>query len=268
MCGKLEEFPKNRRMLYFSSFSDMSFTANKDPKFKFIYKLVDNCYNITFLERNGTFKIESTELPLRCHFTIHLPFGNRIKLKLLLDSNEENATIDDSRKAVKGKPVRKYNYSNLKFDDFSSDDSLLSQKSDCNGVLVEIVNRVNKAYVQCFIKGNSEHTLTSSDNILFIRLSKNSTKFFKDNENFKSAIEQTIRLEYSAEPIETIVSSCGFGWILAGEFCLSAFNELLSWQEAENYCNVFGGHLTSIQSENEQTLIDAMLLNRYNTTSC
>lgn len=264
MCGKLEEFPENRRILYFPSFSNTSFIVNAHPKFKFAYKLVDNCYNITFLERNGTFMIESTELPLKCHFKIHLPFGNRIKLKLHLEGDDGHADIEESRKEIKKSSAGKFNYSDLKLDDFSSDVTLPSQPSNCNGILVEIANRLNEKYEHCinFFSENSEHALTSSDNVLLIQLTKHSTSLFKDTQKFKTKMKRIITLEYSAEPIETIVSSCAFGWILAGRFCLSTFNELLSWQEAENYCIILNGHLASIHSENEQKLIDAMLLNR------
>lgn len=268
LCGKLEEFPENRRTLYFPSSSNISFSLNDYPKFRFAFKFVDNCYNVTFLEQNASFVIEPSDSQLKCHFKIHLPFGNKVRLKLRLNGDDVKSAAEnvvESYRTIKKSVEGKFSFSDLKMDDFFSSSSDVSFPSErCSGILVEIVNRLNEKWEQCvsLATENSGYTLTSSDNVLLIRLSKQSANSFDDIRSFKPSSKHKLSLEYSAEPIDTIVSQCAFGWILAGQFCLSPFNELLSWQDAENYCNAQSGHLASIQNENEQQLIDAMLLNR------
>lgn len=273
MCGKLEELPESRRTLYFKSYANASWSVFNYPKVYFVYKLVDHCYNITFLERNSSFVIEPTLLALKCHFKIHLPFGNQIELKLRLNGNEGENFLHSEIKLREGK----FNYSDLSLDDFSlaTDFSLPNETFVCQGVLVEIINRSNEKWNQCIAQSeanrNFAYTLKSSDNVLFIRVTKahntednkvsvpDSTKVSNKN---KFGMGPSISLEYSAVPIANLASPCAFGWILVGQFCLSIFHELMTWQSAESYCVELGGHLASIRSESEQQLLDQMLLNR------
>lgn len=270
MCGKLEELPENRRTLYFPSSANTTLSVYNYPKFKFIYKLVDHCYNVTFLERNSTFFIEPTNLALKCHFKIHLPFGNQIKLKIRLAGDADKSVVSDQNVLYRkiNQSVGKFNYSDLKPDEFalSSDTPTPSESQKCAGLLIETVNRFNENWSLCIAQSEALESkafeLTSTDNVLLIRITKQPRKTLQDKQNNEKSWDPTISLEYSAVPIETIVSQCAFGWVLVGQFCLSTFTELLPWQGAENYCNALGGHLASIQSENEQKLIDEMLLNR------
>jgi hypothetical protein len=286
MCGKLEEFPENRRTLYFDSYANTTLSTYNYPKFHFVYKLVDYCYNITLLERNSSFVMQPTNLALKCHFKIHLPFGNRIRLRLRLngdiaESNEKQISmkrLDESQKYAEGSE-RKINYSDIHFNDFSlaSDSAFASESSSssstCYGILIEIINRMNERWNECVRQSEPvAFLLTSSDNVLLLRITKspqkdvmnssisNSTKASHKNEH--DVHSSSISLDYSAEPIETLVSQCAFGWILVGQVCLSTFNEITSWENAESHCNSFGGHLASIRSDYEQTLVDEMLLNR------
>lgn len=288
MCGKLEEFADNRRTLYFESYANTTLSTYNYPKFHFVYKLVDYCYNITLLDRNSSFVIQPTNLALKCHFKIHLPFGNRIRLKLRL-----NGDIDKKEQAIVTKEIgmkkpdesqkfaeRKISYNDIHLDEFplASDAAAFPSESSstCVGILIEIINRMNEKWSECVRqseagKANVAFTLTSSDNVLLIRITKspqkdvmkssisNSTKASHKNEHDERS---SISLEYTAEPIETIVSQCAFGWILVGQFCLSTFNEILSWESAESECKNLGGHLASIRSDYEQQLVDEMLLNR------
>lgn len=290
MCGKLEEFPENRRTLYFKSYANTTLSTYNYPKFHFVYKLVDYCYNVTLLDRNSSFVMQPTNLALKCHFKIHLPFGNQIRLSLRL-----NGDITDKEQEFVEKEIvmkrsnenqmfverseRKINYSNIHFDDFplSSDAAFMSESSaSCVGILIEIINRRNERWSEC-VRQTGESgavaafTLTSSDNVLLIRITKssqkdvmnssisNSTKAAHKNE---LVVRSSISLDYSAVPIEAIVSQCAFGWVLVGQFCLSTFNEIWSWDEAESKCRNLGGHLASIQNDYEQQLVDELLLNR------
>lgn len=280
VCGKLEELPENRRTFYFKSYANTSWSVYNHPKVYFVYKLVDHCYNITFLDRNNSFTIEPTKSALRCHFKIHLPFGNGIELKLRLNGNDDKEPFREQN--IFGSEIKmsegRFNYSDLKLDDFSlsSDFTIPNESFVCIGILVEIINRMNEKWNQCIAQSdaskNFAYTLKSSDNVLFIRIVQkhnvNHQKFLKlgsarvADQNDESPFGPLISLEYSAVPIENIASQCAFGWILVGPFCLSTFSELLTWQSAESYCNDLGGHLASIRSESEQQKIDDMLLNR------
>lgn len=283
LCGKLEELPENRRTLYFKSYAKTNWIVYNHPKVYFVYKLVDHCYNITFLDHNNSFTIEPTKLALRCHFKIHLPFGNEIELKLRLNGNLDQKPLGERK--FFGSEIKlgegRFNYSNLNLDDFSlsSDFTIPDESFVCVGILIEIMNRLNEKWNQCIAQSdankNFAYTLKSSDNVLFIRivqkhdeknqtlLTLDSTKVSSDNHNDDSGLfGSMISLEYSAVPIEKIGSQCAFGWILVGQFCFSSFSELMSWQSAETFCNDLGGHLASIRSENEQQQVDNMLLNR------
>lgn len=277
MCGKLEEMPENRRTLYFRSYANTTWTLYNHPKVYFIYKLVDHCYNVTLFDRNSSFVIQPTYLALKCHFNIHLPFGNQIELKLQV--NENGAEINSPPTEIK-LSKGKFNYSELNLGDFSltSDFSLANEVTKCSGILIEIINRVNEKWNQCIAPSEARQsfffTLKSSDNVLFVRITKkqNETKErhkLSEIDNTKVEEQQnehllgpSISLEYSAVPIRSIASQCAFGWILVGQFCLSSFTDLMTWQDAESYCNDMGGHLASIRSESEQQMIDKMLMNR------
>lgn len=284
MCGKLEEFPESRRTLYLKSYGNTSLSTYNYPKFHFVYKLVDYCYNITLLERNSSFVIQPTNLALKCHFKIHLPFGNRIRLKLRLNGDigkrkQEFIEREISMKRLEKSSERKINYSDIHLDDFPlASDAAFSEEisSACVGILIEIGDRMNGKWNECVQqtevgKSNIALTLTSSDNVLLIRITKSPQKDVmnssisnstKASQKSKHDERSSISLEYSAVPIETLVSQCAFGWILVGQVCLSTSNEILSWDDAESYCNNLGGHLASIRSDYEQQLVDEMLLNR------
>lgn len=261
MCGKLEEFPESQRTLYFHSFANASVSAVRRPTFRFVYKLVDHCYNVTLLERNSSFVIRPTHLALKCHFKIHLPFGNRIKLRLRLrDDAEKSVALEQnfSHKAINmsrlGDEMRNVDYRSLNVDDFSLSSDVDASPS-CTGILIEMANRRNERWSQCTSGKSFAYELTSSDNVLLIRITKQIT----GNRTKNLA---ALSLEYSSVTIETVVSQCAFGWILVGQFCMSPFSDLLTWSASESFCNELGGNLASIRSETEQQMIDEMVLNR------
>lgn len=282
LCGKFEELSDAQRTLYFHSFSSMTVNTFNYPKFNFIYKLVDYCYNITLLGQNGSFVIEPTHsLALKCHFKIHLPFGNGIALKLRhqLDANAPTITkeIQLSRQSLPTRvKERSMNYVRnanniVELENFSpnADASafLNYEDIDCDGILVELMNRMNEQWSECLLNSldeNVEFALTLPDNVLLIRIAKHITKSTTANIDSDGVISKStaITLEYTAVPDERIVSQCAFGWILVDQYCITAFNELLSWQQAESHCATLGGHLAAISNDLHQHFIDNMLLNR------
>lgn len=281
LCGKFEELLDTQRTLYLHSYSSTFVTTFKYPKFHFIYKLVDYCYNITLLDRKSSYVIEQIHsLALKCHFKIHLPFGNSIALKLRhqLDANAPTITkeIHLSRHSL---PIRDKersinyiqnanNFVELENFSLNADTStfLDHEDIDCDGILVEFMSRMDEKWSECIVKSietNVEFTLLLPDNVLWIRIAKHTSKSTMasvDRLNNKSSL---INLEYTAVSNEAIVSQCAFGWILVDQYCITALDKLLSWQQAESHCNTLGGHLATISNDLHQHFIDNMLLNRY-----
>jgi hypothetical protein len=280
LCGKLEELTESQRTFYFHSFSNTSFSIYNYPKFYFIYKLVDYCYNITMLDRNSSFSIQPTsDFTLKCHFKIHLPYGNEIALKLRLKGNTDVPTTaireihmapaTPSPSTKKGDDERDFSGTDdafIELENYSPNSDSLTflshAKIDCEWIHIEIINRMNERWSECLREAdthaNFEFKLSSSDNVLLIRMTKKQTQQHQQR-NTENAM---ITLEYSARPIERVVSQCAFGWILVGQFCMAPFDELLTWESAESRCNDLGGHLASISHDNEQHSIDMMLINR------
>lgn len=273
LCGKLEELSDSQRTLYFHSFSSTTVTIFNYPKFHFIYKLVDYCYNISLLDQNSSFVMQpALYSALKCHFKIHLPFGNRIALKLRLEVDAKAPTkthkIELSRQttmAAAGEK-RSMNYNpNDEFVELENYSPIAEMSafdaSYCDdGISIELLDRMNQRWSECLLKSfetNVEVTLTLPDNLLMIRIAKHITM-----KSTNANTDMLINLEYAALPIEEVVSQCAFGWILVDQYCVSAFDELLTWQQAENRCNDLGGHLAAINNDHEQHVVDNMLLNR------
>lgn len=275
MCGKLEEFPLDQRTLYFDSYVNTILSTYNHPKFNLIYQLVDYCYNTTILERNGSFIVQPNNLALKCHFKIHLPYGNRIRLNLKLGKksgkSEENSKIEEIRFTKSDDDVK----SSSSVDNFliSAENSFFDSNSiQCDDVIIEIITRHDGKWSECIKKSmnhrNVIYSLTSTDNVLMIRITKSNQRqndIWRRSTNHlisDTSSYPDINIDYSAEPIDSIVSQCAFGSISVGLFCLFSFNELRQWHDAENVCRTYGGHLASIKNDFEQKMIDEMILNR------
>ena len=280
MCGKLEEIAENRRLLYFPNFSNTSLTTFNRPKFNIHYNLVDYCYNTTLLEQNNSILIKPTHSTLDCYFKIHLPYGNRVSIKLLTNINEsdyasyvdngsieiENINIGTIKKPYRNIPNNDNHHFVLSDKDKNGSDSDIYQggsqaASKCVGILIEIISLLQK-WIYCVdsVKIKKVYKFTSDYNILDVKVTK---KDFKHLEDASSNLQDiSLRLDYTALSIFELVSQCSFGWILVGDFCMSIVNKPLHWDYAEKECNHLGGHLASIRSENDQLLVDKLLLNR------
>lgn len=277
MCGKLEEISEEQRTIYFKSFANTKISTFNYPKFNFIYKLVDTCYDVQLMEPNNSFSVKPTHTTLECYFKIHLPFGYQISLKLFANQLENNNNLstgmDENSLTVETIELSaikksKNNIFNNEIDATARHWESSNGAQNCLGLLIEIVNRVNERWIRCLNSSSIKqmYKLISSDNVLDVRVRKqhsNHPSIDPSTTNSSNNINvPTLHLEYSAIAIESIVSQCAFGWILVGQFCVAAVNEMMTWQQSENYCNQKGGHLTSIRSENEQVLVDKLLLNR------
>lgn len=92
LCGKLEDLSINERTYYFTTtHSNTSVRAHNFPMFSLTYQLVDYCYNITLVERNSSNYLQP-KASLECNFKIHLPYGNRIELRLVTNINKKSIT--------------------------------------------------------------------------------------------------------------------------------------------------------------------------------
>jgi hypothetical protein len=210
-----------------------------------------------------------------------LPFGNGIALKLRHQQDANTPTITKeiqlSRQSVPLRDKeRTMNYIRnannfVELENFSPNAETSAfldfEDIDCDGILVELMSRMNEKWSECLFNSNSieknvEFTLILPDNVLWIRIAKHISKSTTTNIDRLINKSSLINLEYIAVPNETIVSQCAFGWILVDQYCIAAFNELLSWQQAESYCDALGGHLATISNDLHQHFIDNMLLNR------
>ncbi|XP_055525442.1 uncharacterized protein LOC129718573 isoform X3 [Wyeomyia smithii] len=261
LCGKLEELPKRDRTFHFQKHRSTLVIVHNRPVFSFNFRLVDYCYNVTISDRNSSVLLR----PLRgldCHFRIHLPFGNRVSLRLLTNAGAQSEP--------EGSSVTNHEQIDLSV---PRGDSFGSQ---CySGLHVEVYEQSQNRWTRCVTSYSvpTVFTLLSSDNIVVIHVSKhfllaaletsvaNVSGSGSGSSSSSSSDVPSLLIEYDAHPIENVVSQCAFGWVASSQFCLAAFeSRQLKWFEAEQECNRLGGHLASIRSVSDQKLIDQLLL--------
>lgn len=257
LCGKLEELPKHERTFYFQRHRNTSLTVHNRAVFSFNFRLVDYCYNVTLSDRNSSVLLR----PLRgldCRFKIHLPYGNRVRLRLV--TNGAGESVNSSvvvREQVDLGAIQGGGFTPQCF----------------GGLRVEVFELPQNRWVQCVDSYSraAEYTLLSSDNSIVIQVNKNpllaaleAVAETNESSSSSSSIRKSVPsllIEYSSHPIENVISQCAFGWIASNQFCIAPFEaERLSWMEAERECNHQGGHLASIRSVADQKLVDQLLL--------
>lgn len=94
VSGKLEELAEPERNIYFpeTSKSQPFMHVHGNPTFSILYRLVDYCYNITFINRVGEVELKPTNR-LQCTFRIYMPYGNRVALKLQIGDSAAKGTL-------------------------------------------------------------------------------------------------------------------------------------------------------------------------------
>lgn len=196
------------------------------PVFALNYTSVDYCYNVTLTARNGSITLTPTNT-LYCHFRVHLPYGNRVRL--LLQIGEEPTTTVAS-----------------------SSEEEASNGSPCDGLLVVVWNGASDwthCSRQVTPKPNVE--VESVGNVVTVHV-------------IAAAAERypTLRFWYSAVPVPEVVGACQFGEVAVHKYCAFAVKTLLPWPDAEAHCAKAGGHLLSIRDEHAQYIVDSLLLQR------
>uniref|UniRef100_A0A6P7G4W2 Uncharacterized protein LOC114334182 n=1 Tax=Diabrotica virgifera virgifera TaxID=50390 RepID=A0A6P7G4W2_DIAVI len=242
LCGKLEELPEVDRHVYFPAPSPLSSSSwahtrpamhlQGQPVFYISYHLVDYCYNITFLTRNGSFEL-NPKGDVLCTFKIHLPYGNRVALKLWIGDNEATGSPETA----------------VNFQDFRNG------QEKCDGLLIQLQDGTS-SWAHCTKSGDGQKQIeiVSRENrvMLKVRIRASSTK----SNTF------ALKMSYRAEPVESVVGLCDFGWVVLRQFCIGAMEGLkLPWAQAEMECARKGGHLVSVRSDRDQHIIDNLLVN-------
>ena len=73
-----------------------------------------------------------------------------------------------------------------------------------------------------------------------------------------------LRMEYTSVAVDTgLTEGCQTDWVVSdAATCILLHNEPLSWRQAENQCNQYGGHLISVSDAAIQQVVDAVVTNR------
>lgn len=90
LCGKLEELDSSDRVYHFNVRDDTSVQFYRNPMFSLSFKLVDYCYNVSTSNQTGEYYIRpSMKDTLECYFRIHLPYGNRVLLRMVTNNDSD-----------------------------------------------------------------------------------------------------------------------------------------------------------------------------------
>lgn len=274
ICGKLEEYSLDERTFYFKVHTNTTIQLFGSPFFRFHYKLVDYCYNVTLSDKNNTIFLQPQQISLECNFKIHLPYGNRISFNLITNNNNNNRQS--------ATPVIEQERIELNDEHLCR---LLESEQLCKAgeLRIEILDSVYNSWCTCVnVKQPPKlYVLISSDNILAIHVIKvgssskdvlqNIAQFQKVSAstqltpNDEGQQHPSLFIEYNAIPIETITSpKCAFGWVnVNNQFCVTAMEQQpLTWQQAANECERKGAKLAAIRSESDQNVIDQLILKR------
>lgn len=299
ICGKLEELNSNERTYHFDIVKSSTIQFYKNPMFSLTYKLVDYCYNLTLTNETGEFYIAPMgRETLECYFHIHLPYGNKIDLQLVINNQSEVVRTSGSNQVNSvniislrsRRPPAQMSVNTHSFfypsDNYFRDNSRTSNRNEavnCDGggeIFIQIYESVDveSKWTKCVNNKTSaakQYHFVSESNKLIIHLIRQrqttatttkptatTTNTSNTNDYSISESSTTVYFTYVAKPISEIVSECAFGWIAMQQFCIRPFHVLKSWTDAESECSRFGGHLTSIRTESEQHSIDTILMNR------
>lgn len=293
LCGKLEELPAEQRSYHFDIRHHNSVRLHHNPMFSLSYKLVDYCYNISSSNQSGEFFIQpSRSNALECFFRIHLPYGNKVHLKLLSNKQQQqqdasllfeqinyqlvNLTAIAQQHHYASNSENKHNSSNLNniltsneaFSFLSNeafDEASHISTANCEGVIIKVFERNSQSkWSHCVLLLQNDvqgFLIESSSNVLSVHLYRPTTTSADASIHVAAIQLPSIYLSYQAVAVPEIMSNCAFGWIAMQQFCISAIELALPWHAAEQHCVELGGHLASIRNDQQQQIVNSLLLN-------
>ncbi|PZC73055.1 hypothetical protein B5X24_HaOG210143 [Helicoverpa armigera] len=230
LCGKLDQIPPpNRKFLYTSANKNPVIELHGRPTFAAIYRLVDHCHNVLLTGRNGSFEVGPT-VKLSCSYEIHLPYGNRVALRLQMGTGPMKAKEND--------------VSNIIHEDV---------QALCRGMELSLEDGDSK-WKHCSQPGDPLRSvqIVSEGNAVRLNISITAKK---------NASAMWLKVWWMDKAVEDIVGHCEYGWVLSGDFCISAVREAKkAWRQAEAECVRLGGHLASVLNERQQQIMDQLLI--------
>ncbi|XP_045536317.1 uncharacterized protein LOC106709135 [Papilio machaon] len=230
LCGKLEQIPyPNRRFIYLPSSKYNEIELHGRPTFAAMYRLVDYCHDILLTARNGSFEVEPTT-KLSCSYRIHLPYGNRVALRLQMGTGPVNRNND---------------LSNIIHEDANA---------KCKGMSLTLEDGESK-WNHCSQPGDPLRSVQ-------IVSEKNSVRLNISVLGKKNTMAMWLKVWWMDKAVEEVIGHCHYGWVLSGDFCITAMKETKrAWRQAEMDCARLGGHLASVLNERQQQIMDQLLLN-------
>lgn len=231
LCGKLEQIPQqNRRYLYQSSSKNSALELHGRPTFAAVFRLVDHCHDVLLMARNGSFEVGPTT-KLLCSYKIHLPYGNRVALRLQMGTGSMSAKENDLSSII------------------HEDAQAL-----CRGMELSLQNGESR-WRHCSQPGDPLRNvqIVSEGNSIRLNISVLAKK---------TSSAMWLKVWWMDKAVDEVVGHCNYGWVLTGDFCISTVREgKKAWRQAEAECVRLGGHLVSVLSERQQRILDQLLIN-------
>ncbi|XP_050429193.1 uncharacterized protein LOC126838643 isoform X2 [Adelges cooleyi] len=237
VCGKLEDLHESSKHYAFDVGKppSISFSGGRFA-FSLTYRYAASCFDNEVTHQNGTIMFDAG---LECRYEIVQPYGYRIRLLINTVPYGHSELTGDTTEAVKPLAI----------------DILTIQQSTaaaCNGMLFRLTDG-HVRWSHCAMADSIKRRMSmlSKANVVLLESSSASSR------------APTLIVSYRAEPVAEIVQQCLYGSVsLKAGRCLTIVNEMLNWNEAEEFCvRNGGGHLASIDSYQTQSLVDTILIN-------
>lgn len=230
LCGKLEQIPQQSRRYVYPSDSKGTLELHGRPTFAAVFRLVDYCHDVLLTARNGSFEVGPTT-KLLCSYKIHLPYGNRVALRLQMGTGSMAAKENDLSSII------------------HEDAQAL-----CRGMELSLQNG-ESTWRHCSQPGDPLRNVQIVSDGNDVRL--NISVLAKRNSS-----AMWLKVWWMDKAIEEVVGHCEYGWVLYGDFCASVVRESKKqWRQAEAECIRLGGHLASVLVERQQQILDQLLIN-------
>ncbi|XP_024085463.1 uncharacterized protein LOC106663479 isoform X2 [Cimex lectularius] len=233
ICGKLQEIKEIDRVAHFPDGLSVILVEGVTV-FEISWRCVDHCYNVTLTSRNGSLDLSPTS-SLSCNYRLHLPYGYKASISLGVASLEQPEQLLS--------PVS-------------------SKKEECNGVELFIVDG-SAQWSHCYPAPDTSGSTSQTSAYREMQLLSNGNSVTLRVQAKDGLVAYpSISIRYEAIGEESLIGGCSWPWVRYSVLCLLVVEgPKLPWRDAEEDCISKGGHLASIQSQEQQDLIDLMLLN-------